>query len=156
MDDKTLIRSWREAKGLSQQQMADLIGVSYVTISRWETGKSKPYADNLNAIANKFGISFEQFMLGPQRAVDVTKIFNDGIIKHLNEHANRLGLSKEDLILNLILYFFWNEGHLPDNMNDVRGTYNAMQANPETPAISDGYKRLGLKVFPFLKAKKND
>ena len=36
------IRLWRQYHKLSQQQLADLVGVTRVTISNWESGKYKP------------------------------------------------------------------------------------------------------------------
>jgi len=31
----------RQSTGLTQQQFADLIGVSFVTLNRWENGQTK-------------------------------------------------------------------------------------------------------------------
>ena len=36
------IKEIREAKRLTQEDLAKLIGVSRVTVARWETGKTKP------------------------------------------------------------------------------------------------------------------
>jgi putative transcriptional regulator len=36
------IKEFRIKRGLSQERMAHLVGVSYITISRWERDKSKP------------------------------------------------------------------------------------------------------------------
>ena len=38
MDVKTI----RQALGMTQERLAQKLGVSFVTISRWELGKSKP------------------------------------------------------------------------------------------------------------------
>ena len=37
-----LIKQYREKMFLSQRDLADELGVSYVTINRWETGKFDP------------------------------------------------------------------------------------------------------------------
>jgi type I restriction enzyme M protein len=37
------IRRLRSRLGLSQQQLADRLGVSYATVNRWENGHTKPY-----------------------------------------------------------------------------------------------------------------
>jgi transcriptional regulator with XRE-family HTH domain len=49
------IAEWREDKGLTQQQLADRMGTSDVTISRWETGKRRPDMDAQAAIAEALG-----------------------------------------------------------------------------------------------------
>ncbi len=36
------IKEWRELRGISQGELADLIGKSQVTVSHWETGKATP------------------------------------------------------------------------------------------------------------------
>ena len=42
LDYARKIREYRERKFLTQEQLAKLLGVSYVTISRWETGAFEP------------------------------------------------------------------------------------------------------------------
>lgn len=48
---KIYIALWREHRGLSQQQLADRLGTSDVTVSRWETGKRQPDMHAQAAIA---------------------------------------------------------------------------------------------------------
>jgi DNA-binding XRE family transcriptional regulator len=38
------IRQWRHDHGLTQQQLADHLGVVWLTVQRWETGKREPPA----------------------------------------------------------------------------------------------------------------
>lgn len=41
------IRDRRQLLGLSQQALADLLGVTHATVNRWETGKAKPQEDRI-------------------------------------------------------------------------------------------------------------
>jgi transcriptional regulator with XRE-family HTH domain len=50
------IAEWRDHKELTQQQLADRLETSDVTISRWETGKRSPNLDAQEAIAEALGI----------------------------------------------------------------------------------------------------
>lgn len=50
------IAEWRDEKELTQQQLADRLNTSDVTISRWETGKRRPNLDAQEAIAEALGI----------------------------------------------------------------------------------------------------
>lgn len=52
------IAEWREHKGLTQQQLADRLEVSDVTISRWETKERRPDIDAQAAVAEALGIEF--------------------------------------------------------------------------------------------------
>ncbi len=36
------LRSLRSRLGLTQTKLADLLGVSFTTVNRWENGKSRP------------------------------------------------------------------------------------------------------------------
>lgn len=52
------LRAFREAQDppLSQEQLAALLGVSRVTVTRWESGARKPEPEELPAISKKTGI----------------------------------------------------------------------------------------------------
>ncbi len=51
------IRKYREAKGLNQKQLAQLIGVSNGRVSNWEQGINRPDADILAKICNVLDVS---------------------------------------------------------------------------------------------------
>ena len=50
------IKSYRESFGLSQQEIANLIGVSRGTITYYETGSRMPSMQNIEKLADFFGI----------------------------------------------------------------------------------------------------
>jgi transcriptional regulator with XRE-family HTH domain len=50
------LAEWREKCGLTQQQLADRLETSDVTVSRWETGKRRPDLNAQEAIAEALGI----------------------------------------------------------------------------------------------------
>lgn len=43
-------------KGLSQQALADILGVNQTTVSQWLLGKKKPGYDSILLLYEKFGI----------------------------------------------------------------------------------------------------
>ena len=51
------IRSLRELEGMSQQKLADLVGVTRSAISMYETGSTYPKMAVLQKIAQVFGVS---------------------------------------------------------------------------------------------------
>lgn len=53
----TKIKELREGKGLTQQKLADTIGVSRTAIYQWETGTYQPEGDNLINLAGALGVS---------------------------------------------------------------------------------------------------
>ncbi|MBR2919594.1 MAG: helix-turn-helix transcriptional regulator [Clostridia bacterium] len=42
---------------LSQQKLADILGVNQTTISQWLLGKKKPGYDSIRVICEKFGVT---------------------------------------------------------------------------------------------------
>ena len=60
------IRQLREARKLTQAELAEKIGVSSKTVSKWETGKGLPDISLLQPLAQALGISVIELMNGEQ------------------------------------------------------------------------------------------
>ena len=52
----------RKSLGMTQQQLADKLKVSFQAISKWENGTSDPSTSNLFALAKLYGISVEELL----------------------------------------------------------------------------------------------
>ena len=59
------IRELRKQSRLSQQALADQIGVFRNTISNWETGYSQISLENAKKVAEYFGVTIE-YLLGSE------------------------------------------------------------------------------------------
>ena len=60
----TTIRQLREARNMTQAELADRIGVSSKTVSKWETAKGLPDISLLQPLAQALGISVIELMNG--------------------------------------------------------------------------------------------
>lgn len=56
------LRTYRKEKNISQEQLAEKIGVTRQAVSRWETGKSLPDIHTLHKISKILDISIEDFV----------------------------------------------------------------------------------------------
>jgi len=56
------IRKLRERKGLSQKELADLVGITQQAIASWESGKKKPRYDKLQRLAEIFKVPISYFL----------------------------------------------------------------------------------------------
>lgn len=56
------IKKLRNSLGISQQKLANQIGVSRSTIAMWETGQSQPDNDMLKNMANFFGVTVDYLL----------------------------------------------------------------------------------------------
>lgn len=59
-----LIHSLRKAKGMTQKQVADRLGVLPKTISKWETGHGFPDTSLLSELADILGVSIDTLLSG--------------------------------------------------------------------------------------------
>ena len=50
----------RKKAGLSQEALADALGVTRQAVSKWETGKSSPRSDKLPLLAQILGVEVGQ------------------------------------------------------------------------------------------------
>ena len=53
------IASLRKKKGLSQEALADKIGVSRQTVAKWESGESAPDVEHCDAMAELFDVTLD-------------------------------------------------------------------------------------------------
>lgn len=58
------IKTLREKKNLTQKDLADKLGVSDKTISKWETGKGYPDISLMEALASALSISIVELLTG--------------------------------------------------------------------------------------------
>lgn len=66
MADRLIAR--RKAAGLSQEALADRLGVSRQAVSKWERVESSPDTDNLIALAALYGITLDELLYGDPHA----------------------------------------------------------------------------------------
>lgn len=65
------IYTLRSEKGISQEQLGQLAGVSNSTVSKWENGKSIPPMKTLKILSEYFGVTSEELLNG-ERTKDET------------------------------------------------------------------------------------
>ena len=76
------IKRLRKEKNVTQEKMAEVLGISSQSVSRWELGICYPDLELLPAIANYFGTTIDALLL------------NDNLSKAKDLEENSLGLSK--------------------------------------------------------------
>lgn len=63
------LRSARQKQQLSQEQIAEMLGVSRQTISNWETSKSYPDIERVMRLAEIYHLSLDELLRGDQQMV---------------------------------------------------------------------------------------
>ena len=64
MDFGKKLSELRKQNGISQEKLAEMVGVSRQAVTKWESGKSNPDTENLIRLAEIFGISLDELCLG--------------------------------------------------------------------------------------------
>lgn len=59
------IKYYRAAKGLTQEELAELMGTSQAAVGMWETGARMPRADKLPKLAKALGCSVSDLFNQP-------------------------------------------------------------------------------------------
>ena len=96
------LKSIREEHKISQQKLADNIGVSRSTIAMWETGGSQPDNESLIKLSKFFNVSID-YILGNSDEVSLLKTINKSEIEILFNKLNSLGKEKtESYIMDLL------------------------------------------------------
>ena len=67
------LREARKHAGLTQDQVAESVSVSRVTVSHWETGKSLPDIASLIGLSDLYAISLDELVKGDSKVEDKVK-----------------------------------------------------------------------------------
>ncbi len=69
MDIAERLQELRKKAGYSQEQVAELLGISRQAISKWESGQGKPELDNIIKLTEMYGVSTDYIILGREHIV---------------------------------------------------------------------------------------
>ena len=87
----------RKAKNLTQEQLAEKIGVSNKTISKWETGKCMPDYSIINVLCDELGITIAELMDGEEAEEKSVRTFDEEQILDLLKRTQDLEKQKNVL-----------------------------------------------------------
>ena len=65
------IKILRKARGYTQQQLAEMLGVQRATISNYEIGRRSPHIKELEKLAEILGVNLEYFGVGNDDLTDL-------------------------------------------------------------------------------------
>lgn len=68
------IQQFRKGMGLSQEQLADIVGVSRQAVSKWETDQSQPELDKVALLSKSFSVSTDELLGNNQNSKNASQI----------------------------------------------------------------------------------
>lgn len=123
---------YRKQNGLSQEELAERIGVSRQAVSKWERAESSPDTDNLIELARLYGVSLDSLL------------FTDEPTKKEPEAEAEEEYKKPDSVS-----VGWDGIHIIDGEDEVHVSLKGIYVKSEGEEISVGPG--GIKITEHLK-----
>lgn len=134
---KLKIAELRKQKGIGQQELAEVLGVSFQSVSKWETGATMPDITLLPGIAEYFNVSVDELLgLKPLRQQAYMPRNTD----------NRDNWNEKSGYLHQARKYFWNDDYLEflvKNVWHIEAPIDVIDFR-----CGDGY--LGMKLLKLL------
>ena len=92
----------RKAKNLTQEQLAEKLGVSNKTISKWETGKCMPDYAVVKSLCDELQITIAELMDGEDAEDKSVRLYDEKQVMDLLERTQELE-KKKNLIYGILL-----------------------------------------------------
>ena len=102
------IKAFRKNAGMSQEKVAELVGVSRQAVTKWESGKSAPSTDNLFKLAEIFGTTTDLLLDsesgGKTAAEELYDLYRQEEEKRLSDRRKRLKKNAAAALFAMIWY----------------------------------------------------
>lgn len=69
METHEILRTLREKKNLTQDQLAERVMVTRQAVSRWENGETQPNTDTLKILSREFDVSINTLLGSPRQLI---------------------------------------------------------------------------------------
>ena len=135
MEIKDILKSLREKKGLTQDQLAERVMVTRQAVSRWENGETQPGTDTLKLLSGEFDVSINTLLGSPRQLVcqccgmplnedsmiskEADGSFNEDYCKWCYNDG-RFAYDSKDSLLDFLISHMPNPENLPDDQRRVQ------------------------------------
>lgn len=102
------LRACRKEQGWTQEQLAERLGVTNRSVSRWETGANLPELDLLIQLAELYGVELREILNGEKERSDMNQEMEEtvrGVAEYSNYEKARLTRRFHWLFLGAIAAF---------------------------------------------------
>lgn len=117
--------SLRKKNGLSQEELAEQLGISRQAISKWERAEASPDTDNLVLLARLYGISLDALLLDADSAAEDV----EQAAKSQSEPEPADSEAEGDQPKNEHVHISWDGIHIKDEDSEVHIDRNGIFVN---------------------------
>ena len=89
----SFLKALRNEKGLTQEQLAEVVNVSRRSVSRWETGSNLPDLDVLMELADYYNVELRELLDGERKSEQMDQVLKETALKvaeYSNEEKKRI------------------------------------------------------------------
>ena len=89
----SFLQALRREKGLTQEQLAEQMGVARRTVSRWETGSNMPDLDILIELSDLYGVDLREILNGERKSEQMNEEMKEAVLQvadYSNEEKTRM------------------------------------------------------------------
>lgn len=72
MEFNKKLQELRKSKGLTQEELSEVLSVSRTAVSKWESGRGYPNLDSLRQISRFFSVSIDE-LIGPEEIISAAE-----------------------------------------------------------------------------------
>lgn len=129
------IKKYRENKNMTQNEVADILGVKSATISKYESNTLEPNIESIKKLAEIFEISIDELLRDKEDKFDISKI---NILETLREQKNMK--LKGNLYHNTQITFAYNTNHIEGSKlteDQTRYIYETNTLLAEKDSVTD-------------------
>ncbi|KAB7701494.1 helix-turn-helix domain-containing protein [Plesiomonas shigelloides] len=115
------IRSRRLQMGMKQAELAKMLGVSRVSVTKWETGVTKPDGENLHQLAIALSTTPEWLLYGSGEPLN-----DDTVLKPITRPPTAIP------VISAVQAGTWTDTHAAARLSDVISwSYTTVKVSPE-------------------------
>ena len=89
----SFLQTLRKEKGLTQEQLAEELGVARRTVSRWETGSNMPDLDLLVELSERYDVDLREILNGERKSERMNEELKETVLQvadYSSEEKTRL------------------------------------------------------------------
>lgn len=139
----------RREKNLTQEQLAEKLGVSNKTISKWENGKCMPDYSIIEQLCKELSVTLSELMDGEDAAEDSVRVYDDEQILDLLRRTQELERQKNILygIILIVLGIASNAMSATVGGSDMRDFISGILMGLSVAEILAGIVTVGKSVL---------
>lgn len=95
----------RKKEDFSQEQLADMLGISRQAVSKWESGQGKPEIDNIIKLTQIYNVSADYILLGKEEITENKTEVSKNTPQTSNKTINTIAVIGASAVITVFFIF---------------------------------------------------